>query len=114
MSTTDILRIHAKSLKYRYVDDLQKYKAHKIMNLLGGCPGYQTKQNYCRYERDTLCLPQAVYECQTQNQKEVHHENFSSCKNLDRLPCDQFQKKIPFGLTGGLSTNFALISEGNN
>ena len=28
------------------------------------------------------------------HQKEVHHENFSSCKNLDRLPCYQFEKKI--------------------
>ena len=26
------------------------------------------------------------------NQKEVSHENFSSCKNLDRLPCYQFLK----------------------
>jgi hypothetical protein len=48
------------------------------------------------------------------NQKEVHHENFSSCKNLDRLPCDQFEKKIQSVLTGGLSTNFAQILEENS
>ena len=29
----------------------------------------QTDQNYCRYDMDTLCLPQAVYECQIQKPK---------------------------------------------
>jgi hypothetical protein len=29
-------------------------------------PNHQTDQNYCRYDMNTLCLPQAVYECQTQ------------------------------------------------
>ena len=45
------------------------------------------------------------------NQKEVNHENLSSCKNLDRLPRDKLEKKIPSGLIGGLLTNFALILE---
>jgi len=29
----DILRIHVKSPKYRYVDELQKYKTHRIMKM---------------------------------------------------------------------------------
>jgi hypothetical protein len=37
-SIADRLRIHAKWLKYRYVDELQKYKAHRIMKFIGGCP----------------------------------------------------------------------------
>ena len=45
------------------------------------------------------------------NQKEVNHENLSNGKNLDRLPCDKLEKKIPCGPTDGLLTNFALISE---
>ena len=45
------------------------------------------------------------------NQKEVNHEDLSSCKNLDRLPRDKLEKKIPFVPTGGSLTNFALISE---
>jgi len=45
------------------------------------------------------------------NQKEVNHENLSSSKNLDRLPCDKLEKKLPPVLTGGSLTNFALISE---
>ena len=32
-------------------------------------PNHQTGQNYCRYDMDTLWLPQAVYECQTQKPK---------------------------------------------
>ncbi len=35
------------------------------------------------------------------NQKEVNHENLSSCKNLDRLSRYQFEKKIPSVPTGG-------------
>ena len=45
------------------------------------------------------------------NQKEVNHENFSSCKNLDRLSRYQFEKKIRSVPTGGLLTSFALILE---
>ena len=45
------------------------------------------------------------------SQKEVNHESFSSCKNLDRLPRYQFEKKIPSVPTGGSLTNFVLISE---
>ena len=45
------------------------------------------------------------------NQKEVNHENLTSCKNLDRLPRYQFEKKIPSAPTGGSLTNFVLISE---
>jgi len=44
-------------------------------------------------------------------QKEVNHENLSSSKNLDRLPPDKLEKKIPSVPTGGSLTNFALISE---
>jgi Zn-finger domain-containing protein len=32
-----INRVHAKSLKFRYADELQKYKADRIMNILGEC-----------------------------------------------------------------------------
>jgi hypothetical protein len=32
-------------------------------------PNHQTDQNYCRYDMNTLCLPQAVYDCQTQKPK---------------------------------------------
>jgi hypothetical protein len=45
------------------------------------------------------------------NQREVNHENLTSCKNLDRLPRYQFEKKIPSVPTGGSLTNFVLISE---
>ena len=45
------------------------------------------------------------------NQKEVNHENFSSCKNLDRLPHDKLEKKTRYVPTGGSLTNSALISE---
>jgi len=45
------------------------------------------------------------------NQKEVNHENLTSCKNLDRLPRYQFEKKTPFEPTGGPLTNFVMISE---
>ena len=45
------------------------------------------------------------------NQKEVNHENLSSCNNLDRLPRDKPEIKIPSGPIGGLLTNFALILE---
>jgi len=45
------------------------------------------------------------------NQKEVNHENLSSSKNLDRLPRDKLEKKIPSVPTGGSLTDFALISE---
>ena len=45
------------------------------------------------------------------NHKDVNHENLSSCKNLDRLPGDQFEKKIPSGPIGGSLANFVQISE---
>jgi hypothetical protein len=41
----------------------------------------------------------------------VSYENLTSCKNLDRLPRYQFEKKIPSVPTGGSLTNFVLISE---
>jgi hypothetical protein len=34
----DILRIYGKLLNYRYVDEPQKYKTHRIMKFLGRCP----------------------------------------------------------------------------
>ncbi len=64
-------------------------------------PNYQFLFNYCRYKMDILCFTQSVYECQTQNQKEVHHESFSSFKNLDRLSPYQFEKKILSAHTDG-------------
>ena len=60
---------------------------------------------------DILCLAEADYECQTKNQKEVNRENLSSSKNLDRLPRDKLEKKLPSMPTCGSLTNFALISE---
>ena len=45
------------------------------------------------------------------NQKEVNRENLSSSKNLDRLPRDKLEKKLPSMPTCGSLTNFALISE---
>ena len=33
-----MLRIYARSLKYRYVDGLQRYKVHRIMKFFGGSP----------------------------------------------------------------------------
>jgi hypothetical protein len=105
-----MLRIYAKSLKYRYVDELQKYKADRIMNILDECRAIKLIKIIAD-TKDTLCLPQVVYKCQTQNQKEVNHENLTSCKNLDRLPCNQFEKKIPSVPTAGSLTSFVLNSE---
>jgi len=47
----------------------------------------------------------------SKNQKEVYHENLTSCKNLDRLSRYQFEKKTLSVPTGGPLINFALISE---
>jgi len=58
--TTDILRIHAKSPNYRYVDESTKILVLQKFHLSCQRSNYQTDQIYCRYEMDTLCLPQAV------------------------------------------------------
>jgi hypothetical protein len=81
------------------------------MKFLGGCPPIKLTKiiadmiwiHYDYRRRFMIVKPK--------NQKEVNHENLSSCKNLDRLPRYQFKKKIPSVPTGGSLTNFALISE---
>ena len=60
---------------------------------------------------NTLCLPQAIYECQTQKPKGGAYVTLASCKNLDRVSRYQFEKKILSVPTGGSLTSFALISE---
>ena len=107
-STCDIVRIYAKSRKFRYVDELQKYKDQRIMNFLGGCPTSKLTQiiadmkwiHYAYLRRFMIVKPK--------NQKEVNHENLASYKDLDRLSRDKFEKKIRFVPTGGSLTNFAL------
>ena len=55
---------------YKHVDDVR----NQILKLKESyffwwMPNHQTGQYYCRYEMDTLCLLQIVYECQTQKLK---------------------------------------------
>ena len=92
---TDTLRIHSKYQDYRYVDDLPIFKAQKIIIFFCGCPTIKLTKIIA----DTIWIHYAYLRrfmnVKLKTQKEVNHENFSSCKNLDRLPCYQFQKKIP-------------------
>ena len=62
---------------------------------------YQNYKNYCRYKTYIVYLPRPVHQCQTQNQKEVNHESFPSCQDMDGVSQSQFEKKIPFELTSG-------------
>ena len=55
--------------------------------------------------------PRRLMDVKPKNQKEVNHENLSSCKNLDRLPRGKLEKKILCVATSGSLTNFAPISE---
>lgn len=64
----DILRISGIVPNYIYVDDLPKFKVQWFM-FFSRLLNHQTDQNYCRYDMDTLCLPRAVYDCQTQKPK---------------------------------------------
>ena len=74
------------------LDGLQKYKVHRIMKFLGGCPPIKLIKiiadmkwiHYDYLRRFIIVKPK--------NQKEVNHENLSSCKNLDRLSRYQFLK----------------------
>ena len=81
------------------------------MKFLDGCPPIKLTKiiadmkwiHYDYLRRSIIVKPK--------NQKEVNHENLSSCKNLDRLSRYQFEKKIPSVPTDGSLTSFALISE---
>ena len=87
--------------RLRYVDELQKYKADRIMNILGECR--TIKQ--IKIIADTIWIHYAYLRrfinVKPKNQKEAPHENLTSCKNLDRLPRYQFEKKTPSVPTGG-------------
>jgi len=95
----------------RYVDDLPKFKSSKNHIFYGGC----STTKLTKIIADTIWIhyayPRPFMNVKSKNQKEVNHENFSSCKNLDWLPHYQFEKKTPSVPTDGSSTNSALISE---
>jgi len=63
------------------------------MNFFSGCPTTKPTKiiadmqwiHYAYLRRFMIVKPK--------NQKEVNHENFSSCNNLDRLPRDKVEKK---------------------
>ena len=84
------------------------------MKFLGGCPPIKLTKIIA----DTIWIhyayPRPFKNDKPKNQKEVNHENLSSCKNLDRVARYQFEKKIPSVLTGGSLTSFALISGKKN
>ena len=63
------------------------------MKFLGGCPPIKLtkiiadmKWIPCDYLRRFIIV-------KPKKEKEVNHENLSSCKNLDRLPRDKLKKK---------------------
>ena len=82
---SDILRIHGKTAKYRYVDELQKYKIHRIMKFLGGCPPIKQAKIIADMIWIHYAYLRRFMNVKPENQKEVNHENFTSFKNLDRL-----------------------------
>jgi len=92
-------------------DELQKYKTHRIMKFLGRCPPIKLTKIIADMIWIHYAYLRRFMNVKPKNQKEVNHENFTSCKNLDRLPRYQFEKKIPSVPTGGSLTNFALILE---
>ena len=56
-------------------------------------PNYQTGQNYCRYKMDTLCLPQAVYDCQTKKPKGGKPWKFLKLQKFGSITTWQTRKK---------------------
>ena len=81
------------------------------MKFLGECPPTKLIKIISDMKRIHYAYLRRFMNVKPKSQKEVNHENFTSCKNLDRLPHYQFEKKIPSVPIGGLSTNYALISE---
>jgi hypothetical protein len=81
------------------------------MKFLDGCPPIKLTKIIADMKRIHYDYLRRFIIVKSKNQKEVNHENLSSCKNLDRLSRYQFEKKIPSVPTGGSLTSFALISE---
>ena len=81
------------------------------MIFLGRCPTIKLTKIIADTKWIHYAYLRRIMNVKSKNSKEVHHENFSSCKNLDRLPRDKLEKKIPSVPTGGSLANFALISE---
>ena len=81
------------------------------MKFLGECPPIKLTKIIADMKWLHYAYLRPFKNVKPKNQKEVNHENLSSCKNLDRLSRYQFEKKIPSMLTGGSLTSFALISE---
>jgi hypothetical protein len=71
------------------------------MKFLGGCPPIKLTKIIADMKWIHYAYRRPFMNVKPKNQKEVHHENFSSCKNLDRLPCYQLEKKIPSVHTDG-------------
>jgi hypothetical protein len=95
---------------YRLVDELQKYKAHRIMKFIGGCPTTKMTKFIADMKRIYYAYLRLFMNVKPKNQKEVNHESFTSCKNLDGVSQSQFKKKIPFELTSGFQSNFVINS----
>ena len=90
---------------------LPKIEAQRIVLFFGECSTIKPTKIIA----DTIWIHYAYLRqfmnVKLENQKEVNHENLTSCKNLDRLPRYQFEKKSLSVPTGGPLTNFVLISE---
>ncbi len=108
--TCNINEIFQISQSFGYVNELQIYKVHRIMKFLGGCPPIKVTRINADMKWIHYAYLRPFKNVKPKNQKEVNHENFSSCKNLDRLSRYQFEKKILSVPTGGSLANFALIS----
>ena len=81
------------------------------MKFLGECPPIKLTKIIADMKWIHYAYLRPFMNVKSKTQKEVNHENLSSCKNLDRLPRDKLKKKIPSVPTAGSLTNFALISE---
>jgi hypothetical protein len=55
------------------------------MNFFGGCPTIKLTKIIADTKWTHYAYLRRFMNVKPKNQREVHHENFSSCKNLDRL-----------------------------
>ena len=69
-------------LIYRYVDELQIYKAHRIMKFLGECPTIKLAKIIADTKWIHHAYPRRFVNVKPKNQKVVNHENLTSCKIL--------------------------------
>jgi hypothetical protein len=60
------------------------------MKFLGGCPPIKLTKIIADMKWIPYDYLRRFIIVKPKNQKEVNHENLSSCKNLDRLPRDKF------------------------